>query len=204
MYGADPGFFPLGTKSGCRRLFARKACASARCRGPATPRRGRSTRSRHARRQAGSRQALVKLNEGVAGRGNALVDLAEFRHRATTDERTELSRRVAGMSFENERPTLDAYLAKLAGPAAWSRSDQGSELPEPERAASGHAVGRGRAALDPRPALGRAERPALPRLPLPGGRGIRAHDRREAARIGERLAREGVLGRFAVDFVDGS
>ena len=77
MYGADPRFFPLGTKSGCRRLFREEgvphpvgfeelrsfddiidALARLRALSPAVT------------------EALVKLNEGVAGRGNALVDLA--------------------------------------------------------------------------------------------------------------------------------
>ena len=76
MYGADPRFFHYGTKTGCRRLFAElgvrhplgeedlaevgdvvEALARLRAERPAAA------------------QAIVKLNEGVSGEGNASVDL---------------------------------------------------------------------------------------------------------------------------------
>ncbi|MGH3100039.1 MAG: peptide ligase PGM1-related protein, partial [Thermoleophilia bacterium] len=76
MYGADPRLFPLGTKSGCRRIFAEEGV-----RHPAGFEDlhsfeevvGALARLRAA--SPGSGQALVKLNEGVSGGGNALVDL---------------------------------------------------------------------------------------------------------------------------------
>src|SRR5881296_3885174 len=76
MYGADPKFFPLGTKSGCRKIFMDEnvpyplgredigskediveAIAQMRARKPSI------------------KQVLVKLNEGVSGEGNAIIDL---------------------------------------------------------------------------------------------------------------------------------
>src|SRR5256886_592388 len=76
MYGGDPKFFPLGTKSGCREIFMQEnvphplgyenlgskedlisAIAQMRARKPSI------------------KQVLVKLNEGVSGEGNAVVDL---------------------------------------------------------------------------------------------------------------------------------
>src|SRR5437773_812943 len=116
MYGADPVFFPLGTKSGCRKIFMEEdvthplghenlgskeevigAIMQMRARKPAI------------------KQVLVKLNEGVSGEGNALVDLTG--------------------------------------------------------------------------------------LPSPGDTGYAGLITREAAKVGRRLAKEGVIGRFALDFV---
>jgi len=76
MYGADPKFFPLGTKSGCRKIFMDEdvpyplgrediggeedlieAIAQMRVTKPSI------------------KQVMVKLNEGVSGEGNAVVDL---------------------------------------------------------------------------------------------------------------------------------
>src|SRR5438093_6199109 len=76
MYGADPKFFSLGTKSGCRKIFMEEnvphplghenlgskeelieAIAQMRARKPSI------------------KQVLVKLNEGVSGEGNAIIDL---------------------------------------------------------------------------------------------------------------------------------
>src|SRR6266478_4148452 len=76
MYGADPKFFSLGTKSGCRKIFIEEnvphplghenlgskeelieAIAQMRVKKPSI------------------KQVLVKLNEGVSGEGNAIIDL---------------------------------------------------------------------------------------------------------------------------------
>src|SRR5206468_6066433 len=76
MYGADPKFFSLGTKSGCRKIFMEEnvphplgyenlgskeelieAIAQMRAKKPSI------------------KQVLVKLNEGVSGEGNAIIDL---------------------------------------------------------------------------------------------------------------------------------
>src|SRR5207249_11564120 len=76
MYGADPKFFSLGTKSGCRKIFMEEnvphplghenlgskeelieAIAQMRAKTPSI------------------KQVLVKLNEGVSGEGNAIIDL---------------------------------------------------------------------------------------------------------------------------------
>src|SRR6478735_4818188 len=74
MYGADPRLFPLGTKSGCRQLFARA--------GVRFPQGAEDLHSRTdleeavmglRARRPGIRAAMVKLNEGVAGAGNAVL-----------------------------------------------------------------------------------------------------------------------------------
>src|SRR5262245_7868256 len=87
LYGADPKYFPLGTKTGSRKIFAEEgvphpmgvenlqteddivhAIAEMRARKPAL------------------RGVVVKLNEGVSGEGNALVDLTGI---PTADSRAE-------------------------------------------------------------------------------------------------------------------
>src|SRR3989449_11257409 len=100
MYGADSKFFPLGTKSGSRRIFAEegvphplgvenllsiddvtRAIAEMRAQKP------------------GLRQVLVKLNEGVSGEGNALVDLEGLTFPATS-QRDAIMQRLQSMKFE--------------------------------------------------------------------------------------------------------
>src|SRR5947199_4945893 len=77
MYGADPKFFHYGTKTGCRRLFAAEGV-----RHPLGYEDVMSVadlvaalRRLHAERPEAS-HAIVKLNEGVSGEGNATIDLA--------------------------------------------------------------------------------------------------------------------------------
>src|SRR6516164_11571616 len=110
MYGADPRFFPLGTKSGCRRLFADL--------GVRHPMGFENLRSiedvigaliqmREAR--PGITSAMVKLNEGVSGEGNALVDLHSLAAPGSPGEREETASRVQQMAFELPDTPFGSY-----------------------------------------------------------------------------------------------
>ena len=80
MYGADPRHAYLGTKSGCRALFARAGVPHpAGARGHHERRVGESD-AIVALRAANPElsRLVVKCNEGVSGRGNAIVDLTEI------------------------------------------------------------------------------------------------------------------------------
>ena len=115
MYGADPRFFHYGTKTGCRRLFAEEGV-----RHPL----GRedlagiddvvdAVRGLRAERP-GAAHAIVKLNEGVSGEGNATVDLRGLPAPGSDGEPGAVEERVRGMSFEAAAVTFDAYAADLA------------------------------------------------------------------------------------------
>ena len=111
MYGADPRFFPYGTKTGCRRLFAEQGV-----RHPL----GREDLSTTAELAAaiaelraerpGMSQVIVKLNEGVSGEGNALLSLEGLIDGAGTDE---IEERLAAMQFELPEITYDGYTDML-------------------------------------------------------------------------------------------
>src|SRR5437867_4137473 len=76
MYGADPKFFPLGTKSGCRKLFQDENVPHPLGHediGSEEDLLDAITQMRT--RKPSIEQAMVKLNEGVSGEGNAIVDL---------------------------------------------------------------------------------------------------------------------------------
>src|SRR5262245_15759187 len=110
MYGADPKTFWLGTKSGSRRVFAEEgvphplgvenlsniedvaqAIAEMRARKPAV------------------RQVLVKLNEGVSGEGNALVNLDGLTFPGTSEHKLILDR-LQTMKFELPGVTYESYV----------------------------------------------------------------------------------------------
>src|SRR6266513_5187063 len=114
MYGADPKFFPLGTKSGCRKIFMEEniphplghenigskeelISAIAQMRG----------------RKPSIKQVLVKLNEGVSGEGNAVVDLTGLPPPGEPNERAALEHRLRAMQFELKGTTYDSYINKL-------------------------------------------------------------------------------------------
>ena len=124
LYGADPRLLPLGTKTGCRRLFAEEGVPH-----PlgyedvdgldallAAVARLRAERPR-------VEEAIVKLNEGVSGTGNAVVDLRGLPEPGSAGEHAELEGRVRGMAFELAEMSFEQYLAKLEERRGSSRSE---------------------------------------------------------------------------------
>src|SRR5436190_14586170 len=76
MYGADPKFFALGTKSGCRRIFIEENVPHPLgYENLATKADLIQAITQMRARKPSIKQVLVKLNEGVSGEGNAVVDL---------------------------------------------------------------------------------------------------------------------------------
>ena len=110
LYGADPLHLSFGTKSGCRQLFARA--------GINHPLGFDDLNSvddvvtalvqMHAKRPSMA-QAIVKLNEGVSGEGNATVDLSDLSEPANA----AIAERVRGMRFEHGKVNFDEYAAKF-------------------------------------------------------------------------------------------
>ena len=205
MYGADPKHFvPRRRRAARAGSSPRRACrirsASRTCTRPTT---WPAPSSRCAGASRRSRKVVVKLNEGVSGEGNAHLDLDGL-------AATGLTRRARGRSTacrrcasSRARCRLTRYFAKLAerGGIVEERI-VGQRLPQPERAAARDAARRGRGALHARPGAraGRADRAiwaAASRPTSEYGPAIM----REALKVGRRLMREGVLGRFALDFV---
>ncbi len=203
MYGADPRLWPLGTKSGCRRLFAEEdvrhplgfedlaseddvlgALAELRARRPTVS------------------EALVKLNEGVSGAGNALVDLRDLPAPGSQQERAALQERLRSMVFELPTIRLDAYLAKLAqnGGIVEERII-GQELRSPSVQLRVLPEGQVELLSTHDQLLGGPSGQSYLGCRFPADFGYAAAISDDALRIGRRLAREGVLGRFALDFV---
>ena len=203
MYGADPRLFGLGTKSGCRRLFAEEGVrhpAGAENLHTLDEVREAVVRLRAARPAV--RSVIVKLDEGVAGEGNAVVDLTGLPAPGAAAERDEVAGRLRAMSFEQPGTPLEAYLAKLA--------ERGGVV---EERIVGVEVRSPSVQLRVTPA-GEVELLSTHDQLLGGPTGQRYLGCRfpadfryataisaDAAAVGKRLAREGVLGRFAIDFV---
>ena len=203
MYAADPRLAELGSKTGCRRLFAEE--------GIQHPLGVEDLHSfddatdaiiKMLEERPSIDEVIVKLNEGVSGAGNALVDLRGIADTADSDRRAEVAQRVRSMQLESPSTTISAYEAKLeqnggvveeriVGVELLSpsvqlrvRPDRSVELLSTHDQLLGGASGQSYLGC-----IFPAD-PAYSRL-------ISA----PAMTIGERLAREGALGRFAVDFV---
>ena len=203
LYGADPAHLPFGTKTGCRRLFAdadvmhplgqedlhdledlTDALAGMRAQRPAM------------------RSAIVKLNEGVSGRGNATVDLSDLPAPGDGGERAELRRRLEAMAFEQDDITLPGYLGQLARDGGIVEERViGAEIRSPSVQLRVTPLGEVELLSTHDQLLGGPTGQKYLGCRFPADFGYARAITREAAKIGSALAGEGVLGRFAVDFV---
>ncbi len=198
MYAADPRLAPLGSKTGCRQLFED---LDVPCAAGAQDLRSRDdlaeaiARLRHDRPDV--RQLIVKINEGVSGSGNALLDVADLRADASAarDALARLEPEAVGLS-------VDAFLAAftryggvveqrivgdgLASPSVQMRALPGGEL----ELLSTHDQ-----------LLGGASGQAYLGCIFPADPAYSRLISEPALRIGRHLAGLGVMGRFAVDFV---
>lgn len=199
MYGADPSFNEFGTKSGCRKLFAETGIshpygfedlhsldevvdALARVR---------------AERPDGT-HIMVKLDEGVSGEGNAVVDVTGL----DPGDRDAVAERVRAMQFEAKLMTLDGFFEKMA--------DMGGIV---EERVVGDVVESPSVQMRVTP-LGDVEVLSTHDQVLSGPSGQKYLGCRfpadaeyavqithEAQKVGKRLAESNVLGRMAIDFV---
>jgi hypothetical protein len=203
LYGADPRFFDLGTKTGCRTLFAEEGV-----RHPAGFEDlhslddviGALAELRAIRPTAA--QALVKLNEGVSGEGNALVDLEGLPAPGSSDERRLLLERVERMSFEKPDMPFDGYVAKLAerGGIVEERII-GVEVRSPSVQLRVTPGGDVELLSTHDQILGGPRGQSYLGCRFPADYAYARAISADAHVIGLRLAKEGVIGRFAIDFV---
>ena len=203
MYGNDPRLQPLGTKSGGRRLFREEGVPF-----PA----GREDLSTEddlvagivaTRRDApGTRRVVVKLNEGVSGLGNANLDLTGLPPPGAAGEADAVRRRLPEMRFESAGLAYDRFLGKLAeqGGIVEERVE-GEEFRSPSVQLRITPLGEVELLSTHDQLLGGASGQSYLGCTFPADEAYAAAISREAAKIGRRLVREGVIGRFALDFV---
>src|SRR5438874_5348838 len=203
MYGADPKFFPLGTKSGCRKIFQEEdvshplgyenlasaddvieAITQMRARKPSI------------------KQVLIKLNEGVSGEGNALVDLSGLSPSEDSDARTALQDRLKAMRFELKGITYDSYMKKLEErKGVVEERIAGEEFRSPSVQLRITPLGSVELLSTHDQLLGGPSGQSYLGCVFPADSGYASLITREATKVGKRLAKEGVIGRFALDFV---
>jgi hypothetical protein len=217
MYGADPKFFHLGTKSGCRKIFIDEnvphplghenigskedlleAIAQMRAKKPSI------------------QQVLVKLNEGVSGEGNAVIDLTGLPSpfaKATADrpvagsadrggDKAKLEERLRGMKFESERVTFDSYMKKLQErQGVVEERIMGDEFRSPSVQLRITPLGKVELLSTHDQLLGGPSGQSYLGCVFPADTAYAGLITQQAAKVGRRLAKEGVIGRFALDFV---
>jgi hypothetical protein len=203
MYGADPRLADLGSKTGCRRMFEE---LGVQCPVGAEDLHTvedivAGVQSMRLRRPSLT-LAIVKLNEGVSGSGNAMVDLHGLPDVGSPDEAAAIAERILGMQLEAEDLATDVYLAafeehggiveeRITGVKLESPSVQMRALPDGAvELLSTHDQ-----------LLGGKSGQKYLGCVFPADPGYAAAIAEPAMVIGRHLAKLGTLGRFAVDFV---
>jgi hypothetical protein len=203
MYGADPVYFPLGTKSGCRKIFLEENVAHPLGHenlGSKEEVIGAIMQMRA--RKPSIKQVLVKLNEGVSGEGNALVDLTGLPSPGDSKERAAIDERLRGMQFELRETTYDAYMKKLQErKGIVEERIMGEEFRSPSVQLRITPLGTVELLSTHDQLLGGPSGQSYLGCVFPADTGYAGLITQEAAKIGKRLAKEGVIGRFALDFV---
>ena len=203
MYGADPRLADLGSKTGCRRMFEQ---LGVRCPVGAEDLATVDDLVRALvemrQRRPTLKEAIVKINEGVSGSGNALVDLRGLPASGDPGEDAAVRERVLGMAPEKTSMAVDTYLAafekgggiveeRITGAALTSPSVQMRAAPDgPVELLSTHDQ-----------LLGGASGQSYLGCVFPADPAYAALIAEPAMVVGRHLAALGVIGRFAVDFV---
>jgi hypothetical protein len=203
MYGSDPRHLHFGTKSGCRRLFREEGVPHPLGREDLTSAADVAEAIVAMRRERpGLEQVLLKLNEGVSGEGNALVDLGGMPEPGSAAEAAGVRARVDSCRLELEGGSRDAYFEKLgrAGGVVEERI-RGEEFRSPSVQLRVTPLGTLEVLSTHDQVLGGYSGQIYQGCRFPADPAYARAITSEAVKVGERLAREGVLGRFALDFV---
>jgi hypothetical protein len=191
IYGSDPSLNWLGHKTGSRRVFLEEGV-------PHPP--GLEVRSTDDLREAlgelrgrspNARGAVLKLDRGVSGLGNALLDL-------DAAERDL----VSAVELEDEETTVEQYLALLddQGGIVEERIE-GDDFRSPSVQLRMSPAGQVDIMSTHDQVLGGPHGQTYFGCHFPADPDYAALIAAEGLKVGRRLAREGVIGRAGVDFV---
>ena len=198
MYGADPKFSTLGTKSGGRALFAEV--------GVPHPEGREGLRSHDdivdavlelVAAKPGLESLVLKHDEGVSGYGNAALDVRGL-HGA---ERASVERRLTELRPEDPHASAEQFLEGLAGGGIVEELIVGRELRSPSVQMRATPLGKVKQLSTHDQLLGGASGLSFLGSVFPASDAYAREIAEEGLKVGEALAGRGVIGRFAVDFL---
>ncbi len=190
IYGSDPALNWLGTKQGSRRVFLEEGVPHPAGLDVDGRRDLPAAIAELRRRTPGATQAVLKLDQGVSGLGNALLDLA-----APADEP------LRGIEIEDSETTLDDYLTALDGEGGIVEVlIVGGEFRSPSVQLRLSPAGQVDIMSTHDQVLGGPHGQTYFGCHFPADEAYAAQIAAEGLKVGRRLAREGVIGRASVDF----
>ena len=203
LYANDPALAHYGTKSGCRKIFRDAGILFPD--GFEDLRDGEdivgalaALRERDPRR----RRAVVKLNDGFSGEGNALFYFDGAADLRGQDLRSWIRARLPGLRFEAPGETWDRYHGKFKEMQGVVESFvEGDEKCSPSSQNRVNAQGRAMAISTHDQVLGGPSGQVFLGCTFPAADEYRLQIQDAGLHVAQVLASKGVIGRFATDFV---
>lgn len=203
LYGNDPALSDLGTKSGCREILREAGVQT-----PAGYERLRDANdvaaalAALAAKRPGLRRAVVKLNEGFSGEGNAVFCFDHVTGRSDAARRKEITEALPRMRFEADEESWDRYEAKFAEMGGVIEEYvEGNAKRSPSAQSRVTAIGRPEPVSTHDQVLTGPSGQIFSGCVFPADPAYRLEIQEAGMRVAEVLARKGVLGRFSTDFV---
>ena len=203
LYANDPSLLDLGTKSGCRETFREagilfpdgferlhsedeivEALATLKGRDP------------------GMRRAVVKLNEGFSGEGNALFYFDGIDASSASDLENQVRAKLPDLQFEAKGESWESFSTKYREMGGIVEAFvEGENKRSPSCQCRVNAVGGAQAISTHDQVLGGPSGQVFLGCTFPADETYRLDIQNSGMRVAEVLASKGVLGRFATDFV---
>ena len=203
LYANDPSLLDLGTKSGCRETFREAGIlfpdgferlhsedeiveALATLKG----------------REPEMRRAVVKLNEGFSGEGNALFYFDGIEASSAPDLENQIRAKLPELRFEAKGETWESFSTKYSEMGGIVEAFvEGENKRSPSCQCRVNAVGGAQAISTHDQVLGGPSGQVFLGCTFPADDAYRLDIQNAGMRVAEVLAAKGVLGRFATDFV---
>ena len=201
IYGCDPALQELGSKSGSRKLFKETGVAlPAGFEDLADPAAVADALSELKGRDPGLRRAVVKLNEGFSGEGNAVFSFAD------APQGPGLAAWVRGrlpdLAFEARDMTWEAFGAKIGEMGAIVEAFiEGGGKRSPSAQFRVDPLGEIETISTHDQVMGGQSDQIFLGCRFPADESYRLAIQAEGMKAAESLRRQGVLGRFGVDFI---
>ncbi len=198
LNGVDPTLLPLGTKSGCRQVFAETGV-----RHPAGYEDLHSEAEvvealvRLGSERPAMRRAVVKLNEGFSGEGNGVFTYPDERH-----DPARVAEALRGLAWSSTQETYAAFMRKYAEMGGIVEElIEADEIRSPSVQMRIHADGESTLVSTHEQLLGGTTGQVYLGCSFPANDEYRHEIQSAGEKIGEALSAKGVIGRFGVDFL---
>jgi hypothetical protein len=203
MYAADPTYIDFGSKSGSRRIFAEEGVPYPPGREDLFSEEALVEAIREMRAEKPALEKLIaKLNQGVGGMGNATIHLETLPPAGHPHETAALEEALRNMQFELPHVTYDSYITQVKqGGAIVEELISGLHFRSPSAQLRISPLGEVEMLSTHDQILGGPTGQSFLGARFPADREYAWPIMEQALKVGQRLAKEGVIGRFAIDFV---